>query len=151
MRLQLKSNDIINDRNIILSYSINLLYSIIDILSTLQILNGVLITIELCQMIIQSMWDNDNYLLQLPYLKKKNVVIFLNKQYNINNIYDLLEMDDNKRIEALNKIDIGNDQKKLNHIALVCNQYSDLDLNYKILSNHDDYDFIYFFQCFLVH
>ncbi len=60
-------------------------------------------------------------------------------------------MDDNKRIEALNKIDIGNDQKKLNHIALVCNQYPDLDLNYKILSNHDDYDFIFFFQCFLVH
>ena len=140
MRTKLLSYDINNDLKIILSYTINLLYSIIDIFSTLHILNGTIITIQLCQMIIQSMFNNDNYLLQLPYITKESAK-YLDDKYNIKNIYDLLEIDDNLRIEALNKIGI-NTKEKLNNIAIICNNYPDLDLNFTFKNNkkNDDND-----------
>eukprot|EP01083_Nonionella_stella_P208232 755841_1 len=135
MRLPLKSHEIRRDRRLILSYSIPLLYAMIDIISTSQMLNGVLVSIELCQMIVQSMWDKDNFLLQLPHMTRKTAQ-YLNDSYQINNIYQILEMEDEERSRAFEECGITN--AELNEIAAVCNNYPDLELTYEARSNGDD-------------
>eukprot|EP00485_Elphidium_margaritaceum_P012587 CAMPEP_0202691912 /NCGR_PEP_ID=MMETSP1385-20130828/6470_1 /ASSEMBLY_ACC=CAM_ASM_000861 /TAXON_ID=933848 /ORGANISM="Elphidium margaritaceum" /LENGTH=2422 /DNA_ID=CAMNT_0049347375 /DNA_START=646 /DNA_END=7914 /DNA_ORIENTATION=- len=138
MRVPLKSKEIVRDQQVVLSYCVNLLYAMIDIMSTLQtLLNGVLITIELCQMLVQAMSETDSYLLQLPYMTKESAVVLRDK-FGVKSIYDLLEMDEQQRLSALTHIGIAGDQQKLNDIALVCNAYPDLELNYKLSKNGDD-------------
>merc|ERR1712228_780623 len=136
MRRELHSFEIREDRKRIVSRSLNLLHAMIDILSTAQVaLNGVLVTIQMLQMITQSMWETDSYLLQLPYFTAQSANYF-KKECDVTNVYDLLEMNENDRNAAFAKCGIN--EQQIRDIAIVCNQFPDIDLSIKQIEKNKD-------------
>lgn len=59
-------------------------------------------------------------------ITKDSATYFKNK-FNVNNIFDFLDMDNKKRINALKYIGIESN-KKIMEIANVCNKYPNLDI-----------------------
>ena len=133
MRLPLDSalnGDIKRDRDVVLSQCVKLLYAMIDILGTLEMLNGVLVAMELTQMVVQAMWLKDSYLLQIPAITEQGAA-FLTKKYGLKNIYDVLDMDHEQRVEALRGA--GVKAQEMNAVAMAANAYPDVDLHHEVV------------------
>ena len=79
------------------------------------------------------MWDDDSYLLQLPHFTRKDCKIFKEK-YKVKDVFELLEMSDEDRNEALTNDCQFNEQQK-DDIANVCNQYPNVDVQFTLLNN----------------
>lgn len=73
---------------------------------------------QLCQMLIQGMWITDSPLLQVM---DKPVAEKLKSQFNINDISDFINMEDDDRVKALK----GHNVDK---IAAACNRYPIVNL-----------------------
>jgi len=117
-------------REVVLVECVRLLYAIIDIMGTLEMLSGVLVAMELTQMVVQAVSIEDSYLLQLPHVTEQAATTLTTK-YNVRSIYDLLDMDPVPRSQALNAVEIYD----LDDVAVAANRYPDMDLTHRVLTH----------------
>jgi pre-mRNA-splicing helicase BRR2 len=128
-RKELSNNfDLVQDKNFILKKSINLIYSMVDVISSNGWLNPVISAMELSQMVIQSLWNTDSPLLQLPFFNKELVEKF--KKEGVNKIYDIIEMDDNIRGKLLENFT----EEQNEELTIFLNRYPLLDVEFGILN-----------------
>lgn len=83
---------------------------------------------QLCQMLVQGMWINESPLLQI--LDRQTVRI-LNENYEIKEISEFVDMDDDKRRNVLRGKDIDK-------IAAACNRYPVMNLQCKLGEKNEE-------------
>ena len=103
-----------------------IILSLVDILSSKNMLKECLLAMQISQMIIQAMFINQNTLMQLPYFT--NDLIKKCLENKINDINDLMNMNDKERNELLKDFD----EEKMNEIAEICNRYPSIEMKYKL-------------------
>ncbi|CAF0999985.1 unnamed protein product [Rotaria sordida] len=123
-RIQL-SYELQKDTNEILIKAIRLIQACVDVLSSNGWSSSALIAMNLTQMIIQAMWNKDSYLKQIPHFTNEIIQRCINQK--IENIYDLIEMQDNQRIELLQLNTL-----QLSDVAHFCNHYPNIEVSYEI-------------------
>ncbi|CAA3019026.1 D -box ATP-dependent RNA helicase D 12-like [Olea europaea subsp. europaea] len=103
----------------------------VDVISSSGWLSLALLAMEVSQMVTQGMWDRDSMLLQLPHFKKELAKKCReNPSKRIETVFVLVEMEDDERRELLQMPDT-----QLMDIALFCNRFPNIDLNYDVLDS----------------
>ncbi|KAI3631541.1 hypothetical protein MIR68_010424 [Amoeboaphelidium protococcarum] len=111
----------------ILPLSVNLVYALVDVLSTAKMLDSVITSIELCQMLIQSMWsDRDGPLKQLPFFDANRLQKA--SDFGIESIYDLAEVDDSIREQLFE----GLSEDQVQMIAETANRYPQIEMQFAV-------------------
>jgi len=67
--------ELAQDQKYVVATAFRLLSAIVDLVSTEGWLGPALAAQELCQMIVQGMWDSDSHLLQLPHLGEEGFFV----------------------------------------------------------------------------
>ena len=128
-RMQL-NGDLTNDLAAILPDAGRLLQAIVDVISSSGWLAPALAAMELSQMVTQGQWDKDSALMQLPHVDKACAARCT--EAGIESVYDLVDMDDDKRTELLQMSDA-----QIEDLAEACNRYPNIEVNYEIV-NEDE-------------
>ncbi|OSX63730.1 hypothetical protein POSPLADRAFT_1055810 [Postia placenta MAD-698-R-SB12] len=122
-RLQLPP-DLAADQVLVLEKVLNLLSACVDVMSSNAWLNA-LGAMDLSQMCVQACWDTDSPLKQIPHFEPD--VMQRCKEAGIESVYDIMEMEDDKR-NALLKMD----GRQMRDVATFVNSYPTLDVNYEL-------------------
>ncbi|UKJ88638.1 U5 small nuclear ribonucleoprotein-specific helicase [Theileria orientalis] len=119
------SSELFVDLHFILKNIGNLLYALVDVISSQGYLKPALLAMEMMQRIVQALTFTDSPLLQLPHADKE----FVSKAngMKVNDIFDVIGMEDDDR----NKLLEGFSKKQVIDIANFCNSVQILDINYK--------------------
>ncbi|KAK5082295.1 Pre-mRNA-splicing helicase BRR2 [Lithohypha guttulata] len=131
-RLQLPI-DLGKDQEEIVSKVLNLLSACVDVLSSEGHLNATS-AMEMCQMVVQAMWDRDSPLLQIPHFTPETVGV-LNKA-GVNDIEGLMEALDPSENADYQKLiaKMGLDNKQLQDAAAFTNEkYPNIELDFQVL------------------
>ena len=128
-RIQLPA-ELQKDADEILIKAIRLVQACVDVLSSNGWLSPALAAMELAQMITQAMWNKDSYLKQLPHFTSEIIQRCTEKQ--IETVYDLMEMQDEDRVELLQL-----SQSKSADVARFCNRYPNIEVSYDIPDKDD--------------
>ena len=126
--------DLLADLKLILSHSIKLIQSIVDVIASQGWLKPALAAMELSQMIVQSLWTKDSILMQLPHINTDIINRCKKHQPSpIENIFDIMELEDSDRdtIFQLSK-------EQLSDVAVFCNAYPNIEINYKLMNIQTD-------------
>jgi pre-mRNA-splicing helicase BRR2 len=121
------SPDLEKDKEEVLLESVRLLPAMVDVVATERWLNPALAAMELSQMIVQAMWDKDSVLLQLPHFTR-DLCERCEKQGGVETIFDLINMDDDKRSELLK--DLSDDE--MTDVAKALNRYPNIEVSFEI-------------------
>eukprot|EP01018_Ginkgo_biloba_P013775 Gb_27895 [translate_table: standard] len=122
----------LDQREVLLSAS-RLLQAMVDVISSNGWLNPALASMELSQMVTQSLWERDSVLLQLPHFTKELAKKCQeNPGKSIETVFDLVEMEDDERRELLQMTDA-----QLLDIARFCNRFPNIDLAYDVIESDD--------------
>lgn len=113
------------DKALVLSLAIKLLQAMVDVTSTQLWLTPSLACMELCQMIVQALWDKDPQLLQLPHFSRE--LAKKCEDAEVKSIYDLIEMEDDARNKLLM---FGTEQ--MEHLATALNRYPNVDVEFAL-------------------
>lgn len=124
--------DLQADQTMVISQIIPLLQGCVDVISSKGWLNPALATMELCQMIVQAMWDKDSPLRQIPYFDMDRIAK-ANKM-DVESVFDFIDLDDSDRKSLLK--DLTNPQ--LRKVADFVNTYPSLELNINVLTPKDE-------------
>lgn len=119
-------SDMLTDQKQIIEISLKLILAFVDILSTNGILKQSILSMELSQMLVQAMWIRQSTLLQLPHFDSE--LVEKCKKNNINDISELMNMEDEDRINLLK---LG--PKELNEVAEICNRYPFIDIKVNLV------------------
>ncbi|CAF3970139.1 unnamed protein product [Rotaria sp. Silwood2] len=119
------SSELQKDTDEILIKAIRLIQACVDVLSSNGWSSSALIAMNLIQMVTQAMWNKDSYLKQIPHFTNEIIQRCIDKK--IENIYDLIEMQDNQRMELLQLNTL-----ELSDVAHFCNHYPNIELSYEI-------------------
>ena len=106
--------DLSQDQNKVLEISLNMVHAMVDVISSNGWLAPALLAMELSQMIVQASLVKQSTLYQLPYFDSD--LVDRCQDSGIKDINDLLEMDDEPRIQLL-----GLSENQLEDVAKVCN------------------------------
>jgi len=117
--------DLARDQDFVVDNSVRLLQAMVDVISSNSWLNPALAAMELSQMITQAVWDSDPVLKQLPHFSEE--VIQKCKSAGVETIFDLMELEDEKRKDLLRLSD-----KQMQDVAFVCNRYPNVDVTHEI-------------------
>jgi pre-mRNA-splicing helicase BRR2 len=123
-RLTLPS-ELQSDLDEILKKVLQLVQASVDVLSSNSWLEPALATMELSQMIVQSMWATDSALKQLPHVTGD--ALKRAATHKIEGVFDLTDAEDDVRNEILQ---LGDSQ--LADVARFCNRYPNIDLNFEV-------------------
>ena len=96
-RIQLPA-DLAADQVLVLERVLNLLSACVDVMSSNAWLNA-LGAMDLSQMCVQACWDSDSPLKQIPHFEPD--VIKRCKDAGVETVYDIMELEDDKRNELL--------------------------------------------------
>ncbi|SCM03506.1 pre-mRNA-splicing helicase BRR2, putative [Plasmodium chabaudi adami] len=125
-RFSIPVNYIDETKNVLLK-SLKLINSLIDVISSNNILNYCLFVMEMSQMITQCFKSTDeSNLFQLPYFNEE--LVKKANQLEIFDIYDLINSEDDIKDDLLN----GLSEKEKGSIANFCNSFPILEVNYDI-------------------
>lgn len=113
------------DTEQILSKSIRLIQACVDVLSSNGWLSPAVAAMELAQMVTQAMWSKDSYLKQLPHFNAD--IIKRCKDKEIENVFDILELEDDDRIRLLQL-----DESQMADVARFCNRYPNIEMSYEV-------------------
>lgn len=94
--------DLAIDQATILGKVTNLLNACVDVMSSKSFL-GCLGAMDLSQMCVQGIWDRDSPLKQVPYFDQAVLGRF--KKEGLDSVYDIMELEDDKRTELLQMSD----------------------------------------------
>ncbi|KAI3960834.1 hypothetical protein MKW92_027349 [Papaver armeniacum] len=120
-----------SDQREVLLCASRLLQAMVDVISTIGLLDLALLTMEVSQMVTQGMWERDSMLLQLPHFTKELAKRCQeNPGKSIETIFDLVEMEDDERQELLQMSD-----SQLLDIARFCNRFPNIDMTYEVLES----------------
>ncbi|ODV87149.1 hypothetical protein CANARDRAFT_174242 [[Candida] arabinofermentans NRRL YB-2248] len=117
--------DLTSDLNTILLKIVNLLYAAVDILSSEGNLNA-MSAMDLTQMVVQSQWDTDHPLKQIPYFE--NEIIAKCTEKKVETVYDIMALEDDEREEVMESLN----DKQLNKVAEFVNKYPNLEISYEL-------------------
>ncbi|CCD23263.1 ATP-dependent RNA helicase BRR2 NDAI_0B02280 [Naumovozyma dairenensis CBS 421] len=115
------------DLRYILTKSLQLVNSIIDILSGEGCLNATT-AMDISQMIVQAIWDVDNPLRQIPFFDDNILAKCAEKK--VETVYDIMSLEDDERMEIMMM-----ENKKLVRVANFVNSYPNVALLYSPLNN----------------
>ncbi|GBE89249.1 Pre-mRNA-splicing factor brr2 [Sparassis crispa] len=122
-RLQLPP-DLAADQVLVLEKVLNLLSACVDVMSSNAWLNA-LGAMDLSQMCVQACWETDSPLKQIPHFEPD--VVKRCKAAGIESVYDIMEMEDDKRNDVLQM-----DARQMRDVATFVNSYPTLDVNYEL-------------------
>ena len=105
-----------------------LLIALVDVISSQGWFKPALIAMQLSQMLVQAMWVDDSPLLQLPHFDAN--LVDKCRQAGVRDIGDLLNMEDDERVNLLNMND-----KELADLANVCNKYPNVTMEHRVLDD----------------
>ncbi|KAK3540085.1 hypothetical protein QTP70_025649, partial [Hemibagrus guttatus] len=128
-RMQL-SAELQSDTEEILSKAVRLIQACVDVLSSNGWLSPALAAMELAQMVTQAMWSKDSYLKQLPHFTTEHIKRCTEK--GVESIFDIMEMEDDDRINLLQLSDI-----QMADVARFCNRYPNIELSYEVVDKDD--------------
>lgn len=121
------SAEILHEIKYILPICVRICQALVDIISSFGYLKPLILSMQLCQMIIQAMWINDSKLLQVM---DKNLAHTLQTDYSIQTVNDFVGMEEDKRNAALK----GKDVDK---IANACNRYPIVNMECELVGAED--------------
>ncbi|KIJ55099.1 hypothetical protein M422DRAFT_219656 [Sphaerobolus stellatus SS14] len=116
--------DLALDQALILGKVLNLLSACVDVMSSNAWLNA-LGAMDLSQMCVQAMWETDSPLKQIPHFESD--VVKRCNQAGVESVYDLMEMEDDKRNEVLQM-----DTRQMRDVATFVNSYPTLDVSQEL-------------------
>ncbi|GJE96304.1 Sec63-domain-containing protein [Phanerochaete sordida] len=122
-RIQLPP-DLAADQVLVIEKILNLLSACVDVMSSNAWLNA-LGAMDLSQMCVQACWDTDSPLKQIPHFEPD--VIKRCKEAGAESVYDIMEMEDDKRNELLQM-----DARQMRDVAMFVNSYPTLDVSYEL-------------------
>jgi pre-mRNA-splicing helicase BRR2 len=70
---------------------VRLIHSLVDIISSFGYLKPIILTMQLCEMLIQAMWINDSPLMQIM---DKSLAKTLEETYSLKSINDFINMEE---------------------------------------------------------
>ncbi|KAF9226154.1 Sec63-domain-containing protein [Gyrodon lividus] len=123
-RIQLPP-DLAADQVLVLEKVLNLLSACVDVMSSNAWLSA-LGAMDLSQMCVQAMWETDSPLKQIPHFEPE--VIQRCKGAGIESVYDIMEMEDDKRTELLQM-----DVRQMRDVATFVNSYPTLDVSFELV------------------
>ncbi|KAJ7741533.1 putative RNA helicase [Mycena maculata] len=123
-RLQLPP-DLAADQVLVLEKVLNLLSACVDVMSSNAWLNA-LGAMDLSQMCVQAVWETDSPLKQIPHFEPE--VITRCKNAGIESVYDIMEMEDGKRVETLQM-----NSAQMKDVATFVNSYPTLDVSHELV------------------
>ncbi|KAG6370880.1 putative RNA helicase [Boletus reticuloceps] len=123
-RIQLPP-DLATDQVLVLEKVLNLLSACVDVMSSNAWLNA-LGAMDLSQMCVQAMWETDSPLKQIPHFEPE--VIKRSKEAGIESVYDIMEMEDDKRNKLLQM-----DVRQMRDVAKFVNSYPTLDVSHELV------------------
>eukprot|EP01035_Chromulina_nebulosa_P017991 gene17991-23628_t len=124
------TSDLNEDVKDILVMISKLLLAIVDVISSEGWLSPSIVAMELSQMITQGLRSQDSILLQVPHLNYDIINTLKQLEPPVESVFDLIDLDDNIRQKSLN-LPI----QKMSDVALFCNCYPNIDLNFEVSSN----------------
>lgn len=124
-RMPIHSIDLKGDLKGVLADAVRLISALVDVISSSGWLPPALAAMELSQMVVQALWPSNSPLWQLPHFTPELV----NKcnQCGVENIFDLVEMEDNERVKLL-----GMTEGEMEDVAKFCNSYPNIELNFVV-------------------
>ncbi|SPO00855.1 related to ATP dependent RNA helicase [Cephalotrichum gorgonifer] len=135
-RLQLPV-DLNKDQEVILSKVLSLLSAAVDILSSEGHLNA-MNAMEMSQMVVQSMWDRDSPLKQIPHFTDETIKTA--NKFGIKDVFDFMEAmnpEDNPDYSSLMKA-LGLTNTQLAQVAeFTNNKYPDIEMEHEIEDEED--------------
>lgn len=123
-RMQL-SAELQSDTEDILGKAIRLIQACVDVLSSNGWLSPALASMELAQMVTQSMWNKDSYLKQLPHFT--NEIVKRCTDSGVETVFDVMELEDEDRNKLLQLNDA-----QMADVARFCNRYPNIELTYEV-------------------
>jgi len=130
------NSDLRSDQKLVLSDSIRLIQSIVDVISSNGWLKPALAAMELSQMCVQGVWNKDSVLKQIPHFSDeivKRCEEYENDGDGIESPFDILELDDDVRDNLL----AGISEEKMADVAVFCNNFPDIKLNFEVVDKDD--------------
>ncbi|EEB07212.1 U5 snRNP complex subunit Brr2 [Schizosaccharomyces japonicus yFS275] len=123
-RFQLPAN-LVLDQKTVLKYAHRLLSACVDTLSSDNHLNASIRPMEMSQMVTQAVWDRDSPLKQIPHFTDERIARC--NAANVNDVFDIIDLDDDKRTELLQM-----DNAQLAQCAEFINKYPDIDIDFEL-------------------
>ncbi|KIJ63099.1 hypothetical protein HYDPIDRAFT_29788 [Hydnomerulius pinastri MD-312] len=123
-RIQLPP-DLAADQVLVLEKVLNLLSACVDVMSSNAWLSAIG-AMDLSQMCVQAMWETDSPLKQIPHFEPE--VIKRCKGAGVQTVYDIMEMEDDKRNELLQM-----DVRQMRDVATFVNSYPTLDVSFELV------------------
>ncbi|KAF8212106.1 Sec63-domain-containing protein [Mycena galopus ATCC 62051] len=121
----LPSCDLAADQVLVLEKVLNLLSACVDVMSSNAWLNA-LGAMDLSQMCVQAVWETDSPLKQIPHFEPE--VITRCKDAGIESVYDIMEMEDDKRMGLLQMT-----SAQMKDVATFVNSYPTLDVSHELV------------------
>ncbi|KAF8886795.1 putative RNA helicase [Infundibulicybe gibba] len=110
---------------LVLEKVLNLLSACVDVMSSNAWLNA-LGAMDLSQMCVQAMWETDSPLKQIPHFEPE--VVKRCKEAGIESVYDIMEMEDDKRAGLLQM-----NASQMRDVATFVNSYPTLDVSHELV------------------
>ncbi|KAJ4471946.1 Sec63-domain-containing protein [Lentinula lateritia] len=117
--------DLVADQRLVLEKILNLLSACVDVLSSNAWLNA-LSAMDLAQMCVQAVWERDSPLKQIPHFEAE--VIKRCAEAGVESVYDVMDMEDEKRIEVLKM-----SNAEMQDVAAFVNSYPSLDVAQELI------------------
>ena len=130
-RMQLPT-DLAKDQEVILRKVLNLLCACVDVLSSEGHLNA-MNAMEICQMVVQGMWDRDSPLKQIPHFEED--VVEVCKQNGIDDVIqfmDAMDPDENPNYSALVKKLPLNNQQLADAARFTNDRYPNVEMDFEL-------------------
>ncbi|KAL0491623.1 hypothetical protein AKO1_010317 [Acrasis kona] len=121
------SHEMKMDLEMILTNGVRLLQAMVDVIATERRLNPALATMELCQMMVQAMWDKDSYFMQLPHFDSAMCDKLQSNQ--IHTVIDLINMEEEERNLLLS----GLSSDQMIDVAKALNRYPNVGISYQVI------------------
>ncbi|KAF5370279.1 hypothetical protein D9758_006929 [Tetrapyrgos nigripes] len=116
--------DLVADQKAVLEKVLNLLSACVDVMSSNAWLNA-LGAMDLAQMCVQAVWERDSPLKQVPHFESD--VIKRCNDAGVESVYDVMEMEDDKRNELLQMT-----PAQMQDVAMFVNSYPTLDVSHEL-------------------
>ncbi|OWB77554.1 hypothetical protein B5S32_g1724 [[Candida] boidinii] len=124
------SHDLASDLNFILDKIIDLIYSTVDILSGDGYLNATN-AMDICQMIVQGMWETESPLKQIPHFNSE--ILQICEEKKIETVYDIMALEDEERDEIMKPLD----ENQLASVAEFVNKFPNIEISYNFANEND--------------
>ena len=121
--------DLARDQDVILSKILTLLSGCVDVLSSEGHLQSAMSAMEMCQMVVQAMWDRDSPLKQIPHFSPEAITTAT--KAGITDIFEFMEAMSGKDSATLAK-SFKLDRKQLTQAAEFTNKYPNVELEFEM-------------------